>query len=62
MVYEIILFEADLTDKIYSQVKQNTDGFLWWTIYDILESPIQDIDLVRMISQMKEKYKYILFT
>ena len=61
MVFEITLFEADLTDKIYSQVKQNTDGFLWWTIYDILESPIQDIDLVRMISQMKEKYKYILF-
>ncbi len=57
---EITLFEAQLTDKIYSQVKQNIDGFLSWTIYDILERPIQDIGLIRMQNEMKEKYEYIL--
>ena len=60
MYDEIKQFDAELTNTVMAQVFKKFDDFLWWTVYDILERPIQDIGLVRMINEMKEKYK-ILF-
>lgn len=55
-MYKIKKFDDELSDDVFVDVKNKTNDFLWWVVFDVLERPIMDIRLMRIKNQMEEKF------